>query len=116
LIVDDNEVVSDMVRQMLRRMGYLSAVCNKPTDALTLFSRVPERFDAVIMDEIMPDLRGTQLAPQFLRIKDDIPIILMTGRGDMLSMEQIRKSGVRSTLIKPVIKEWLQDVLARLLK
>jgi len=59
LIVDDNEVVSDMVRQMLRRMGYLSAVCNKPTDALTLFSRVPERFDAVIVDEIMPDLRGT---------------------------------------------------------
>ena len=116
LIIDDDKIVSIMVGQMIRRMGYSSVVCNKPTDALTLFSRVPERFDAVIMDEIMPDLRGTQLAPQFLRIKDDIPIILMTGRGDMISMEQIRKSGVRSTLIKPVIKEWLQDVLIRLLK
>jgi DNA-binding NtrC family response regulator len=116
LIIDDDKIVSIMVGRMIRRMGYSSVVCNKPTDALTLFSRVPERFDAVITDEIMPDLRGTQLATQFLRIKPDIPIILMTGRGDMISMEQIRESGVRSTLIKPVIKEWLQDVLARLLK
>ena len=116
LIVDDNEVVSDMVRQMLRRMGYLSAVCNKPTDALTLFSRAPERFDAVIVDEIMPDLRGTQLAPKLLRIKDDIPIILMTGHGSMISLEMIRKSGVQATLVKPVRREWLQKALAGLLK
>ena len=116
LIIDDDELLSIMVGQMIRRMGYSSVVCNNPIDALTLFSRVPERFDAIITDEIMPNLRGTELAPQILRIRGDMPIILMTGRGDMLSMEQIRESGVRSTLIKPVIKEWLQDVLSRLLK
>ena len=116
LVIDDDKIVSIMVGQMIRRMGYSSVVCNNPMDALTLFSRVPERFDAIITDEIMPNLRGTELAPQFLRIRGDMPIILMTGRGDMLSMEQIRESGVRSTLIKPVIKEWLEDVLSRLLK
>jgi DNA-binding NtrC family response regulator len=116
LIIDDDKIVSIMVGQMIRRMGYSSVVCTKPKDALMLFSRVPERFDAVVMDEIMPDLRGTQMAAQLLRIKNDIPIILMTGRGDMISMEQIQKSGVRATLIKPVIREWLQDVLSRLLK
>jgi len=116
LVIDDDKLISVMVGQMLRRMGYSSVVCTRPTAALTLFSRVPQRFDAVIVDEIMPDLRGTQLAIQFLRIKNDIPIILMTGRGDMISMEQIRESGVRATLIKPVIKEWLQDILTRLLK
>ena len=116
LVIDDDEVLSMMVGKMLRRMGYSSVACNKPKDALRLFSRVPERFDAVIVDEIMPDLRGTQLARLLLRIKDDIPIILMTGRGDMITMEQIRESGVRATLIKPVIKEWLQGVLTRLLR
>jgi len=116
LIIDDDELLSIMVGQMIRRMGYSSVACTKPTDALRLFTRVPERFDAVIMDEIMPDLRGTQLAAQFIRIKPDIPIILMTGRGDTLTMEQLQRSGVRSTLIKPVIKEWLQDALTSLLK
>ena len=116
LIVDDNEIVSDMVRQMLRRMGYLSIVCNKPMDALALFSRASERFDAVIVDEIMPDLRGTQLAAELIRIKDDIPIILMTGHGGMISLEMIRKSGVRATLVKPVQRGWLQKVLVGLLE
>jgi PleD family two-component response regulator len=50
-----------MVGQMLRRMGYSSVVCNKPLDAFTLFSSAPERFDAVIADQIMPDLKGTEL-------------------------------------------------------
>lgn len=105
-----------MIGEMLRRMGYFSVVCTKPLNALTLFSRAPGRFDAVIVDEMMPDLRGTQLAIQFLQVKDAIPIILLTGRGDMISMEQVRESGVRTILIKPVLKERLRVVVAGLLK
>ena len=115
MIVDDNEIVSDMMKQMLRRMDYLSVICNKSTDGLSLFSRASERFDAVIVDEIMPDLRGTQLAAELLRIKNDIPIILMTGHGSMISLEMIRKSGVKATLIKPVERARLQKALTQLL-
>ncbi len=116
LVVDDDEVVSHMIGQMLRYIGYLSVVCRKPNDALTLFSRASERFSAVIVDEIMPGLRGTELTPKLLQIKDDIPIILMTGHGDMISLEKIRKSGVRATLMKPVLMGWLQETLSRLLR
>jgi DNA-binding response OmpR family regulator len=115
-VIDDDEAVASMIGEMLRSMGYFSVVCTKPLNALTLFSRAPGRFDAVIVDEMMPDLRGTQLAIQFLRVKDTIPIILLTGRGDMISMEQVRESGVRTILIKPVLKERLRVVLAGLLK
>lgn len=115
-VIDDDEAVASMIGEMLRRMGYFSVVCTKPLNALTLFSRAPGRFDAVIVDEMMPDLRGTQLAIQFLQVKDAIPIILLTGRGDMISMEQVRESGVRTILIKPVLKERLRVVVAGLLK
>jgi DNA-binding response OmpR family regulator len=115
-VIDDDEEIAGMLGEMLSGMGYFSVVCTKPLNALTLFSRVPGRFDAVIVDEMMPDLRGTQLAVQFLRVKASIPIILMTGRGDMISMEQARESGVRTILIKPVLMERLRVVLAGLLK
>ena len=115
-VIDDDEAVASMIGQMLRRMGCYSVVCTEPLGALTLFSRAPERFDAVIVDEMMPDLKGTQLTTQLLRVKDDIPIILMTGYGNMISLEQVRKSGARATLIKPVLKERLQMVLAGLLR
>jgi CheY-like chemotaxis protein len=111
LVIDDDEALASMIGQILRRMGYFAVVRTKPLDALTLFSRAPERFDAVIADEMMPDLRGTQLAIRLLGVKEDIPIILMTGQGDKISLEQVRKSGVRATLIKPVLKERLQTVL-----
>lgn len=116
LVVDDDEVVASMLGQMLRRMGYSSIVCNKSTDALTLFSRVPQRFDAVIVDQMMPDVMGSLLITQLHLIRDAIPAILMTGHGDKISLQEIRESGARATLIKPVMKEWLRDVLDRVLK
>lgn len=57
-VIDDDEAVAGMIGQMLRRMGYLSVVCTKPLDALTVFSRAPEVFDAVIVEEMIPDLGG----------------------------------------------------------
>jgi CheY-like chemotaxis protein len=106
LVIDDDKAVADM----------LSVVCTKCLRALAPFSEVPERFDAVILDEIMPDLRGTQLAGRLLQIRGDIPIILMTRHGSRISLETILESGVRATLIKPVLKEWLQKAIAGLLK
>jgi DNA-binding NtrC family response regulator len=116
LVIDDDELISKMVGEMLHRIGYLSVACTKPADALRLFSAASERFDAVIVDEIMPGFRGTDLAARMLEIKKNIPIILITGHGDMTSLERIRKSGVRATLIKPLQRDWLEHTLDNLLK
>ncbi len=116
LVVDDDETLAGMVGQMLRRMGYLAVVCTRPLDALRFFSKTPERFDAAILDELMPELRGTQLAIQLLKIKDDFPVVLMTGHGDKITMNQVRESGVRATLIKPVLRDRLELALGKLLE
>ncbi len=116
LVIDDDEAIASMIGQMLRRMGYFALVCVKPLDALAFYSRAPEKFDAVIVDEMMPDIRGTELAARLLAIKGTIPIILMTGHGDKISLEQVRKSGVRATLIKPVLRDRLEIAVASLLK
>jgi len=116
LVVDDNKAITDMLKEMLGHLGYLSVVCNDPRDAFNLFARNPERFDAVIVDEIMPVLRGTELAVQLLQVKNQTPVILLTGHGGLVSLDQIRGSGVRATLIKPVLKGDLLLVLDRLLK
>ncbi len=44
-------------------------------------TRTARRFDAVLTDEAMPDLIGTELAREILRIRPQIPIILMSGYG-----------------------------------
>jgi CheY-like chemotaxis protein len=115
LVIDNDEVIAGMTRDMVRRLGYLAVACTRPLDAVTLFGRAPERFDAVIVDEMMPEIRGTHLAIRLLQIKDDIPIILVTGHGDRITLEEVRKSGVRALLIKPVLRDQFQKVLSGLL-
>jgi len=116
LVVDDDEMLGDMIGEMLGQMGYSGAVCTHPQDALELFTQTPERFDAVIVDELMPELRGTQLTIQLLKVKDDIPVLLMTGHGEGIIMDEVRQSGVRATLIKPVLRDRLELALTKILK
>ncbi len=116
LVVDDDETLGDMIGEMLVRIGYSAAVCTHPRDALTLFAQRPELFDAVIVDELMPELRGTQLTMQLLKMKGDLPVLLMTGHGDKITMNEVRRSGVRATLIKPVLRERLELALTRILE
>ena len=104
-----------MIREMLGRMGCLAVVCTRPLTALELFSRAPGRFHAVIVDEVMPDLRGSQLAAEILKLRDDVPIVLMTGHGHLITLEGLRESGVRATLIKPVLRERLKVVMDQIL-
>ncbi len=68
-----------MLAEMLGHLGYLSVICNDPRDAPALLTSNPERFDAAIVDEIMPALRGTELTVHLLRIRQEIPVIFLTG-------------------------------------
>jgi CheY-like chemotaxis protein len=86
-----------------------------PHAALSLFAGFPGQFDLVIVDDIMPTMKGTDLITRMLKIKDDVPAVLMTGRGVIIPLEKARSSGARGVLAKPVLKEELKAVLDRVL-
>ena len=64
-------------------------------------SRTPERFDVVITDQAMPNLRGVQLAKEIHGIRPDTPIVLSTGFSDVLDRKRAEAVGIRSYLMKP---------------
>jgi CheY-like chemotaxis protein len=45
------------------------------------FRAAPQRFDAVLSDESMPELTGTELAREIALLRPDMPIVLMSGFG-----------------------------------
>lgn len=111
LLVDDEEEVTELMATVLDRLGYTSLSVNGPLQALALFSDAPERFDIAIVDEIMPGMRGTELARRLIGIKDDIPVILVTGYGSIIPEDEVRSSGIRATLTKPVLRDRLKAIL-----
>jgi len=116
LVVDDEEALVAVTSEVLKRIGYEPLGCADGEAALAAFEEVGGRIDAVIADEVMPGLSGTQLARALRRRRADLPVVLVSGyTGPMLS-ERALAAGVTEILKKPVQSRDLAAALARALK
>jgi CheY-like chemotaxis protein len=103
LLIDDEQVLVDLGRQMLERLGYTVETQISSIDALALFRAEPSRFDLVITDMTMPDMTGERLAMELMRIQPDIPVILCTGYSETDLEERAGNIGIRALVMKPVV-------------
>ncbi|MFH0997814.1 MAG: response regulator [Pseudomonadota bacterium] len=103
LLIDDEQNLVDIGREMLEYLGYTVETRTGSVDALALFSRNPGLFDLVITDLTMPDMTGDKLSAELLRLRPDIPIVLCTGYSERMMEERIKAIGVRALVMKPIV-------------
>src|SRR5262249_9736355 len=72
LLVDDEEALVRLGEEMIARLGYEPVAFTSSAAALEKFRSSPEWFDAVLSDEAMPDLSGSELAREIRKIRTDI--------------------------------------------
>ncbi len=111
LLVDDEEMLAEMDKTMLERLGYEVTVQTASGEALALFERDPDQFDAVITDQTMPGLTGIDLSRRMLRLRPDLPIILCTGYSNQVDEAQAKTFGIRGFAMKPLA---MKELAARL--
>lgn len=102
LFVDDEEQITELGQTFLNMLGYQVTPCNDPTEALSIFSNDPSRFDLVITDMTMPKMTGTVLTRELLKVREDLPIIMCTGFSEAVDEEAAKQFGIRAFLMKPV--------------
>ncbi len=102
LLIDDEIQIVQMEQQMLQRLGYSVTIRTNSLDALETFARQPHKFDLVISDMTMPDMTGVDLAPQLLKIRPDIPIILCSGFSEVIAEDTVKSIGIREFIQKPI--------------
>jgi PAS domain S-box-containing protein len=115
LLVDDQDLIVDMERQMLERLGYHITARTSSIEALEAFRANPDKFDLVITDMTMPNMTGDKLAGEMIKIRTDIPIILCTGFSEMMSQEGAESLGLKGFLMKPVVLKELSSVIRKVL-
>jgi len=115
LFVDDEEMLAELGRVMLERLGYEVTVRTNSLEALSTFQRHPNRFDAVITDQTMPGMTGMELARQILQIQPKIPIILCTGYSTLINEGQAKNEGVKAFTAKPLTKKGIAILLRSVL-
>jgi signal transduction histidine kinase/ActR/RegA family two-component response regulator len=105
LLVDDEQILLDMGRTMLERLGYHVTSRLNGVEALNVFQSDPQKFDLVITDQTMPGITGLELSRQILHLRPDIPVILCTGYSSIISEEKARSTGIRGFAMKPLTRK-----------
>jgi CheY-like chemotaxis protein/two-component sensor histidine kinase len=116
MIVDDERPLVALAEEITAQLGYEPVGFDSSRAALEAFSAQPQRFDAVLTDEAMPDLVGTELASEIRRLRPAIPIILMSGYGGAQLTNRAAEIGVNEVLRKPLHRRDLAESLARVLE
>jgi PAS domain S-box-containing protein len=115
LLVDDEQPLVEIGKQMLERLGYNVAARTSSIEALELFKVDPNRFDLVITDIVMPNLTGDKLAKKILSIRNDIPVVLCTGYSEKFTRRNASEMGIQSFLMKPLVMRDLADTVRQAL-
>ena len=112
LLVDDEEPIVQLEKQMLERLGcHVTARTSSP-DALAAFKATPEAFDLVISDMTMPNMMGDQLVTEIKSIRPEMPVIICTGFSERINQENAKTIGINGFLMKPVVR----SDMARMIK
>jgi len=101
LLVDDEPLVRASTAASLRELGL--RVCDAPDGktALDIFATRHRELAGVVLDMVMPELRGREICAAIRKVRPDLPILLVTGSADVAEIEEIRRLGVAGVLAKP---------------
>jgi len=99
-IVDDDEAVRKAVSRLLRSAGIAVAIFASPREFLAQYD--PATPGCLVLDIAMPDFNGLQLQTTLGEKGSILPIIFLTGQGDVSKSVQAMKRGAFDFLSKPV--------------
>jgi CheY-like chemotaxis protein len=115
LLIDDEEFLVEMGKQMLEQLGYAVTARTSSIDALKLFQANFDKYDLVITDMTMPLMTGDKLAKALLNVRPDIPIVICTGYSERISEESVKAIGIREYAMKPLVKRDLARIVRKML-
>jgi nitrogen-specific signal transduction histidine kinase/CheY-like chemotaxis protein len=105
LVMDDEEIVRDVAREMLTHLGYEVIAVGDGEAALEAFRRSKEEgrpLDLVIMDLTIPGgMGGKEAVQQLLALDPDAKVIVSSGYSNDPIMANFRKYGFREAVLKP---------------
>src|SRR6202007_2969388 len=98
--VDDEEFLVNVATRTLEELGYAPLGFTSSVAALAAVRADPQRFDALITDERMPEMSGSALIREVRSIREQIPIVLVSGFVGSSVATRARDAGANEVLRK----------------
>ncbi len=110
LLVDDEEAVRDIGREMLQEMGYGVLTANDGYEALELFKINPD-IKLVILDLTMPRMDGEQCFRELRQIRPELKVIISSGYNEQEVTHKFMGKGLVGFIQKPYRSSILRDAI-----
>jgi PAS domain S-box-containing protein len=115
LLVDDEDMILDVGRRLLLRLGYRVLTAENAQQAVGLYSRHMEEIDLVILDMIMPQIGGGEIFDQLKSINPEVKVLLASGYSADGKAAAILARGCAGFIQKPFTLDDLADRLDQIL-
>ncbi|RME82134.1 MAG: hybrid sensor histidine kinase/response regulator, partial [Zetaproteobacteria bacterium] len=102
LVADDEPGVRTVLGKILAEMGYRPALCATGREAWQRFRDEPESWAAAVLDVVMPEMSGPEAAREMRRVREDFPIIFITGYDPQQTLDEWKRAPNLRVLFKPV--------------
>jgi len=109
-VVDDDKAVRESIGDLLRSMGYQILLHGSASEFLD--AELPDAPSCLVLDVRLPGTGGLELQEYLTRINIRMPVILMTGFGDIAMAVRGMKAGAIDFLTKPIREQDLIDAVA----
>jgi CheY-like chemotaxis protein len=109
LVIDDEPFVCDAVKMMLNFDGHFVETASSGKAALELFE--PGKYDLVITDYAMPNMKGDELAAAIKERSPSLPVVMITAYAEMLQAKPMK--GVDVLISKPFLLENLREAIGK---
>lgn len=114
LSVDDCAVTRSLISSSLEPEGYRVLAAVDGQEALALVDTAP--IDLALVDLALPGMDGAELISVLRQAKPDIPIVVVSGTGELETVVRVMKLGAQDYIQKPVDFDRLRKVVEAALK
>jgi len=109
-VIDDDEAVRESLGDLLRSMDYQVALYASAAEFLNV--DLPDAAACLVLDVRLPGTSGLELQEYLTHVNIRLPVILMTGFGDIPMSVKGMKAGAVDFLTKPIRHQDLLDAVA----
>jgi two-component system, cell cycle sensor histidine kinase and response regulator CckA len=111
LLVDDDEILIEVIREILETAGYQVLTAFNGHEALEIYEAWKGNIDLVMLDMIMPGMGGAETFTELKKINPDVPAIIISGYSLPDEVRELLSQGCEGFLQKPfLIPELLKKI------
>ena len=116
LLVDDEDMIVDVGRQMLEKLGYKVLTAKNGKEGIEIYRKNKEKIDIVILDVIMPGLSGGETYDRLKKIDHNVDVLLASGYGINRQISEILERGCNGFIQKPFNMKQLSRKIRKILE